>query len=312
VLSETIAGMEEDQQSSAKRIIAGGLFALFCALVIAALTVFGIISMMLGHIFMSAAGLVGGLLIWTEVIPSRPAKHKMVWTLLLWIIMGGADFWFVKYKEAEAREAPKAAPLPTQPQAPIKPLTSPTASVNPPTLSSPTKPGVIPPPQARLLMSSAHILKLKNKETGANTFGVNFFYANRGSAPTTAQVHKESVGVSNEILSREEVVRRMGEVSAFKALPELKEGGDEIYPNNPSERFFSMPDGIDKFTQLAPFFDDVMDGKKMVYFFVTIKFRDKSMAPYVVGVSQTCGWFMRDLDVVHSCGVDRLYSEVEK
>jgi hypothetical protein len=111
VVSETIFGMEE-QQSSTKRVVAGGLFALFCALVIAALAVFGIISMTLGHVFMFSAGLVGALLIWTEVIPSKAVKHKLAWTMLLWGLMGVADFWIVKYKKAEALEAPKSNPLP--------------------------------------------------------------------------------------------------------------------------------------------------------------------------------------------------------
>src|ERR1700733_7108974 len=115
--------MEEDQQSSTKRVVAGGLFALFCALVIAALAVFGIISMTLGHIFMVAACLVGGLLIWTEVIPSKPVKHKVAWTLLLWLLMGGVDFWIVKHKEAEEITAKQpliaaAAPTPAPATAP--------------------------------------------------------------------------------------------------------------------------------------------------------------------------------------------------
>jgi hypothetical protein len=198
---------------------------------------------------------------------------------------------------------------PSQPLPSNQPSTPPSTKVTTPTSASP---GPMGSPEARLLMSRALITPLKNTITSARGFGVNFVYANRGTIPTTGQVHKGSIAVSSEALSREDILRFMREVSSFKALPELQNGGDEIYPNDPNEHFFSMPDTDEKIAELASSFDDVMAGKKRVYFFVTIKFRDKSMSPFVVGVSQTCGWFLQDLAVVHNCGVDRLYFEVEK
>jgi len=201
------------------------------------------------------------------------------------------------------------------------PMANPTqqGNQNPPGSPSPkvTTPAnvgasTLAPPEARLLMSKAYILPLGNTTTGARAFGVNFVYANRGSIPTTGQVNSASVAVSDEILTREEIIKQVKDRSSFKALPELRKGGDEIYPNDANEHFISIPDSDEKTTLLAPFFDDVMAGKKKVYFFVTIKYRDKSMGPSVVGVSETCGWFLKDLDVVHNCGVDRIYSEVEK
>jgi hypothetical protein len=94
--------MSDMGETSPKRIVAGGLLALFVALVVAALTVFGINSMALGHVFMLLAFLVGALLIWTEIIPSRPPKHKLIATLVLFAIMGLGDGEIIRYKKREA------------------------------------------------------------------------------------------------------------------------------------------------------------------------------------------------------------------
>jgi hypothetical protein len=91
----------EDQDNSLKRIVAGGLFALFFACIVAALTVFGFFSMTLGHVFMVAAAGVGTLIIWTEIIPAKPAKHKIVFTVLLLLVLRVSDFAIVKHKEAD-------------------------------------------------------------------------------------------------------------------------------------------------------------------------------------------------------------------
>jgi len=98
-------------ESSLRRIIAGGLFSLFCAFIFAALAVFGIISVTLGHILMALAAAIGGILIWTELIPSKPPKHKLLATLLLVGLIGGADYLIVRYKSAESAHATATAPM---------------------------------------------------------------------------------------------------------------------------------------------------------------------------------------------------------
>jgi hypothetical protein len=87
------------ETSSAKRIVAGGLFALFFAFIVAALTVFGVINMALGHIFMACSFAVGVLIIWTELIPARPARHKLAFTFALLAVLLVADLAIVKVKE---------------------------------------------------------------------------------------------------------------------------------------------------------------------------------------------------------------------
>src|ERR1039458_7308539 len=87
------------ETSSAKRVVAGALFALFVAFIVAALAVFGVISMALGHIFMVCAFAVGVLIIWTELIPAKPARHKIAFTVALLSVMLAADFAIIKLKQ---------------------------------------------------------------------------------------------------------------------------------------------------------------------------------------------------------------------
>jgi len=98
-------------QNSATRVIAGGLFALFCALVIAALAVFGVINMLLGHLLMFLAAVVGTLIICTEIIPSRPPRHKVISTLILCLLLGVGDAAIVKSKYSGVE-----VPQPIQPE----------------------------------------------------------------------------------------------------------------------------------------------------------------------------------------------------
>src|SRR5437762_1086881 len=74
------------------RIVKGSLFALFFALVGFALQAYGLITVKSGHWFMFGALVVGVLIIWLEIIPGRPPKKKVLWTLLFVVAMFGADF----------------------------------------------------------------------------------------------------------------------------------------------------------------------------------------------------------------------------
>lgn len=113
-----MVGMDK-QATSPLGIFAGGLFALFTALLVAALTVFGIISMILGHMFMLAAAIVGMAIIWTEVFPAKKPKHKFVSSLILVLVFGIADYAIVKHKE---RESEAMKPIQTEPSVPATAL----------------------------------------------------------------------------------------------------------------------------------------------------------------------------------------------
>lgn len=60
------------------RVVGGGLAALFFALIVAALAVFGVINVGLVHVFMFSAWAVGALLISSEIPPGGRPKHQIL------------------------------------------------------------------------------------------------------------------------------------------------------------------------------------------------------------------------------------------
>jgi hypothetical protein len=68
-------------------VVAGNLFSTFCCLVIGALQFFGIINLILGYVLLFLAGVVGTVLIYTDLIPTGESKHKVAGTCVLWIIL---------------------------------------------------------------------------------------------------------------------------------------------------------------------------------------------------------------------------------
>lgn len=96
------------------RVLAGGLFALFFGLLIQAFAVFGVITMTSGHIFMFLAWIVGALLIITEIIPGKPARHKVASVIVLGVVLLGGDLLAVMYATNNVTQE-KAAPQSSQP-----------------------------------------------------------------------------------------------------------------------------------------------------------------------------------------------------
>ena len=120
----------DDQPSSPKRIIAGSLFALFVTLILGALEVSGIINMVLGHILMALAAAVGVWVICTEVIPSRPPRHKVFWSIALLAVFVLAGYRIFLYKKSPI-SSPEAKPVGSASTAPQTPPLSPAKSNEP-------------------------------------------------------------------------------------------------------------------------------------------------------------------------------------
>ncbi|HEY4354355.1 MAG TPA: hypothetical protein VGN16_01295 [Acidobacteriaceae bacterium] len=103
------------EESPIKHVLAGGLFALFVALIVAAVTVFGVISMVLGHIFIAIAGLVGTVIVWAEIFPQRRFWVKAALTLILWVAVVLGDWKIIQFKHAEEQAAHAVVPSAVQP-----------------------------------------------------------------------------------------------------------------------------------------------------------------------------------------------------
>ena len=75
------ASLVESKSHRISTVVAGGLFALFLALLIQALTLFGVITVNFGHLFMVGAWAVGSLMIVTQLLHLKPTRHK-VWSVI--------------------------------------------------------------------------------------------------------------------------------------------------------------------------------------------------------------------------------------
>ncbi len=144
--------------SEISRVVGGGLIALFCALIIAALTFFGVINTTVGHACMALAWVVGSLLICTEILPGKPTRRK-VWSVIgLAVVILVGDRSIVRMKAHEDKLAHSAQSA---------------------ALSS----GLPPVRRAHLHVDSFEFLKM----TPGKPIGINIFYRNDGDGDMVDQ-----------------------------------------------------------------------------------------------------------------------------
>ena len=111
--------MAENHSHKISRVLAGGLFALFFGSLIQALTVFGVITMSSGHVFMVIAFVAGALLLATEVFPFK-RTHKIISIVILALVLFVIDLssvWYVSRRSVQTATArvpaSTASPSPT-------------------------------------------------------------------------------------------------------------------------------------------------------------------------------------------------------
>jgi hypothetical protein len=92
------------------RVLAGGLFALFFGAFIQALTLFGVITMNSGHVFMFVAFIAGALLLTTEILPVKPRKHKILSVAILGVVLLVIDVASALYA-SRREQIPTPSPL---------------------------------------------------------------------------------------------------------------------------------------------------------------------------------------------------------
>jgi len=126
------------------RVVAGGLFALFFGLLIQALSLLGVITTASGHIFMFFCWLVGALLIVTEIIPGKPARHKVAWVILLGVGLLGVDLMAIMKGPAGATQEKAAFTPSPQPSMSVAPSQTPATPTQSPVLNPAQSPSPSP------------------------------------------------------------------------------------------------------------------------------------------------------------------------
>jgi hypothetical protein len=113
------------------RILAGGLFALFFGALIQALTLFGVITMNSGHLFMVIAFLAGALLLTTEILPVKPRKHKILSVVILAVALLAIDLASAFYASHQKNVTPTSSPAPVGFRVELPRMLIPAAEPNP-------------------------------------------------------------------------------------------------------------------------------------------------------------------------------------
>jgi len=144
---------------------------------------------------------------------------------------------------------------------------------------------------------------------------ITFSYENRGKTPTLGFAKDVRVISADRALTDQEQLDNQAKVLAninFDTLPESITG-NQIYPSDSLRRFFTVPDRsgrpIDKAIgeMLHRTLDDVLAGRRWLYLFVAIKYRDHLMADHALGVTEMCAVFTGRFDAWHDCGRHRAF-----
>jgi hypothetical protein len=226
----------------------------------------------------------------------------------------------------------KLAPTPTTPKQ-VDPTPPVTAEVDPPAVitatSTPSVPGtkqplvkknppkevqfspILAPENARIKTVSieSHIPGADADKSLRNPL-IDVRFDNAGVLSADEVATRFSLRVDNKEVA-DQVIRQ--DQDNLLALPEWNDlmknaSGREI--EHGDGRFFSIPDGTaGAITDLMTAYFSSTDRDKRIYVTVAFKFRDRSMAKGVRGVSETCGWILGDQSALHNCGRNRSFLE---
>ena len=152
------------------------------------------------------------------------------------------------------------------------------------------KPVGVSDEQARLEIRTAVVPTSRN---GAPALTVSFYDA--GKFPATNVGHYYTLATASRILSPKEVTDIQDRALGFLKLGKSPE---EIYPGQPNDRFFTIPEnpGEQKTSDLlSRDLDHVLDGSRLMYLVVDFSYRDRTTPNDAYRVSESCVYFTRTL-----------------
>jgi hypothetical protein len=140
--------------------------------------------------------------------------------------------------------------------------------------------------------------------TATTPFFINVHTPNNGKSAAVDEVHSESFRLTRDdnkpLTSADEY---NGIEIALAGLSHQKPTGNEIQPGDAGTWFTANDD----FLKPADF-TQVLKGDRLLYFFVVIQWRDKTMPGREVGITEFCGYFTKTFTFYHVCtGHNRTY-----
>jgi hypothetical protein len=137
-----------------------------------------------------------------------------------------------------------------------------------------------------------------------------FFYHNLGKIPAHGITRSTEILTTSGELTADQLTEIQNELDIHEDYAQASKQTDfvELYPNDQMNHFWSMPDqpgaNADALnTQL----DDLNGGKKWLYLFFNLKWKDKTMAGNVIGTTEDCAYFAGNFLAWHQCGRKRSY-----
>lgn len=147
------------------------------------------------------------------------------------------------------------------------------------------------------------VVGVQAKKGDQSGFLLNVFYADKGGLPASSMVHR-SIVVATGKMTQEEEERNKSLARAIKPGSELPT--EEIQPGTVPKHFFTVPQDDAEIAQLGGVVPDVLIGKKRLYLFIVMKYRDQGLSKGSVRVTEFCGWFANNFEIWHNCG-NRIY-----
>ncbi|HYR75898.1 MAG TPA: hypothetical protein VEM96_08650 [Pyrinomonadaceae bacterium] len=135
-------------------------------------------------------------------------------------------------------------------------------------------------------------------------FMINTYMPNRGTLPALGLNSGAAYRLIDRQLNEEEETQGIRVATANISDPDSK-STNEIQPGD--EGTF--------FTANNPFlgkdgYEEVITGKKKLYLFVVLKYRDSAMPPQTIAITEFCAYFTKDFTIYHTCkGHNRIFVE---
>ncbi len=168
--------------------------------------------------------------------------------------------------------------------------------------------------RSRITITNSEALVLHNKNTNSTSITVSVYCTNSGDLAAIGTTRSAFIDIVDRELTTTEQNDFADMIAQAKWNP--AHVGDEIQPGE--KVFFSFPNTDADISKIAARSAEVIAGKAMLYLFVVQKYRDQSMPPNVVNVTEYCGWFSggsspeSDLQIRHRCGRNRIFQESRK
>lgn len=157
--------------------------------------------------------------------------------------------------------------------------------------------------ESRLEITNIVGVPVTNSKRHSTGFMLSVYYANEGNIAATCMVHRTIIVPSENPLTPAEE-RQYWKIAG--AVPPPSNQNEEIQPGLAPKHLFSVPQEDDEIEQLGRTAKEVLAGRKRLYVFIAMKYRDRSLPDNQVRVNEICGWFINSFDLWHNCG-DRTY-----